>query len=157
MAYTRETIIEYLVPSERETEEAKVSSRMLSPNIRRDRPLTFRIVDETAAEQETIITLPANAARLLLEMLVQMAEGKAVTLLPTHAELTTQQAADILNVSRPFLVRLLEHGQIPYRKVGTHRRILLSDVIAYKERTDTARARSLDELANLSQELDLGY
>ena len=157
MDYTRETIIEYLVPSERETEEAKVSSRMLSPSIRRNRPLTFRSVDETAAEQETIITLPANAARLLLEILVQMAEGTAVTLLPTQAELTTQQAAAILNVSRPFLVRLLEHGQIPYRKVGTHRRILLRDVIAYQEGTDTARVRSLDELANLSQELNLGY
>ena len=157
MDYTRETIIEYLVPSEREAEEAKVSSRLLSPSIRRNRPLTFRIVDETAAEQETIITLPANAARLLLEILVQMAEGTAVTLLPTQAELTTQQAAAILNVSRPFLVRLLEHGQIPYRKVGTHRRILLRDVIAYQEGTDTARVRSLDELANLSQELNLGY
>jgi len=88
---------------------------------------------------------------------VQMAEGTAVTLLPTQAELTTQQAAAILNVSRPFLVRLLEHGQIPYRKVGTHRRILLRDVIAYQEGTDTARVRSLDELANLSQELNLGY
>lgn len=157
MAYTREPIIEYLVPSERETEEAKVLSRMLSPSIRRNCSLTLRIVDETAAEQEAIITLPANAARLLLEILVQMAEGKAVTLLPTQAELTTQQAAAILNVSRPFLVRLLEHGQLPYRKVGTHRRILLRDVIAHQEGTDATRSRSLDELANLSQELNLGY
>jgi excisionase family DNA binding protein len=157
MAYIREAILEYLVPSERETEEAKVSSRSLSPSIRRDRPLTFRVVDEDARERETIITLPAKAARLLLEMLVQMAEGKAVTLLPTHAELTTQQASDILNVSRPFFVRLIERGEIPFRKVGTHRRVLLSDVLAYKERTDATREKSLDELVNISQELDLGY
>jgi hypothetical protein len=69
-----------------------------------------------------------------------------------------EQEPDIMQGgAAPLLVRLLEHGQVPYRKVGTHRRILLSDVIAYKERTDAARARSLDELANLSQALDLGY
>lgn len=157
MSYAREASVEYLVPSDQETEEAKVSSRILSPRIQRNRPLTLRVLDENAREKEVTITLPAKAARLLLDILVQMAEGKAVTILPTHAELTTQQAADLLNVSRPFFVQLIESGEIPFRKVGTHRRVLLNDVMAYKERTDVAREKSLDELTELSQELGLGY
>jgi excisionase family DNA binding protein len=116
-----------------------------------------RVVNDAPQEQEVVIRLPARAVQLLQAILVQMAEGKAVTLIPTHAELTTQQAADILNVSRPFFVRLIERGDVPFRKVGTHRRVLLSDVIAYKERTDAAREQSLAELTALSQELNLGY
>jgi excisionase family DNA binding protein len=158
MSYVRETSIEYLVPpSDLETEEAKVSSRILSPSIRRGRPLILRVLDEDKRESETVITLPAKAARLLLDILVQMAEGKAVTIIPTRAELTTQQAADLLNVSRPFFVQLIESGAIPFRKVGTHRRVLLSDVMTYRERTDEARKKNLDELTALSQELGLGY
>jgi excisionase family DNA binding protein len=157
MSYTKDTTVEYIVPSEIDTEEAKVSSRILSPSIHRNRPLNLRLLDEDRGERETVIKLPAKAARLLLDILVQMAEGKAVTILPTHAELTTQQAADLLNVSRPFFVHLLESGQLPFRKVGTHRRVLLSDVMEYKERTNAAREKSLDELAELSQELGLGY
>ena len=158
MSYVRETSVEYLMPpSDRETEEARLSSRILSPSIRRDRPLLLRVLDEDKQESEAIITLPAKVARLLLDILVQMAEGKAVTIIPTRAELTTQQAADLLNVSRPFFVQLVESGAIPFRKVGTHRRVLLSDVIAYRERTDEARKKNLDELAALSQELGLGY
>lgn len=157
MSYIRETAVAYLVPSDSETEAAKISSRILSPSIQRDRPLALRVLDQDREEKETVITLPAKAARLLLDILVLMAEGKAVTIIPTHAELTTQQAADLLNMSRPSFVQLVENGEIPFRKVGTHRRVLLSDVMTYKERTDEARKKNLDELAALGQELGLGY
>lgn len=119
--------------------------------------MTLRVLDGNTQEPETTITLPANVARLLLDILVQMAEGKAITIIPTQAEITTQQAASLINVSRPFLVQLLETNEMPFRKVGTHRRVLLSDVLAYKERIDTARKQCLDELAALSQEIGLEY
>lgn len=158
MTYTKDIDIEYIVPSDEEREESKISSRILSPKVQRDHPLSFRIVDEKEQDtEEAIVKLPAKVAHLLLDILVQMAEGKAVTILPTHAELTTQQAADLLNVSRPFFVKLIEGGEIPFSKVGTHRRVLLSDVLVYKKRTDKAREKSLHELAELTQELGIDY
>jgi excisionase family DNA binding protein len=107
-------------------------------------------------EAETII-LPDQALRLLLDVLSNMADGNSVTLVPVDAELTSQQAAELLNVSRPFLVRLLENGQIPYHKVGKHRRVRLKDVMAYKHRIDKKRDEVLDELVAEAQELGLGY
>lgn len=157
MRSVRETPTEYVVPSAQETEQAKESSRLLARRIQRGHSLSVRVVNDTPQEQEVVIRLPAKAVQLLQTILVQMAEGKAVTIIPTHAEITTQQAADILNVSRPFFVRLIERGDISFRKVGTHRRVLLSDVMVYKQRTDNAREQSLDELTALSQELNLGY
>ena len=108
---------------------------------------------ETAPDEPVV--LPAAAVRLLGALLAELAKGNAVTLMPLHAELTTQEAADLLNVSRPFMVGLLESGQLPYHKVGTHRRVLLADLMIYKRRRDEQSEAALRELAALSQELKL--
>src|SRR5262249_38945929 len=104
-----------------------------------------------------VITLPREAFELFLEILGQMANGNAVTIVPVHAELTTQQAAEFLNVSRPFLVGLLEAGRIPFRKVGTHRRILFSDLVEHNRKESEARKSKLEELAAEAQKHGLGY
>ena len=78
-------------------------------------------------------------------------------MIPYHQEISPQAAANLLNVSRPFLVRLLEAGDIPVRKVGAHRRVRLQDVLSYKERVDGQRQATLDELAQLSQDEGMGY
>jgi excisionase family DNA binding protein len=103
------------------------------------------------------IEIPAAALRLLVGILNEMAEGHAVTLVPTQAELTTQEAADFLNVSRPYLIGLLEEGQIPFHKTGTHRRVLFGELLAYKTQTQEKRRQALQELTALSQELGMGY
>ncbi len=94
---------------------------------------------------------------MLVDLLVEMAAGNAVTLIPVHAELTTQQAAEILGVSRPFVVSQLEAGHLKFHKVGTHRRIHFLDVMAYKQRMTTERKKALDELAEQAQALNPEY
>lgn len=141
---------EPVAPTAEDVALAKQSSRRLVPY--RDRNLTVTIED--TKEQ---IELPEVAVRLLVDLLSAMAEGNAVTIIPIHAELTTQQAADLLGVSRPFLIKQLEDEVIPYRRVGTHRRILFHDLMKYKHEIDQKRRQSLDELAQQAQQLDMGY
>jgi excisionase family DNA binding protein len=88
--------------------------------------------------------------------LTEIGQDNALSIIPIHAELTTQEAADVLNISRPFLVRLLEKGDIPFHKIGTQRRVRYQDVIAYKKRIDAERRQALDELAAQAQELNMG-
>jgi excisionase family DNA binding protein len=143
-------------PNESETRLAREATQALSRLVRRNTVLRIEACGEGEGEHATCL-LPAVAVRLLVEILEQMAVGNSVTVIPVRAELTTQEAADILNVSRPFLVSLLEERKLPFRKVGTHRRILYSDLMAYKRQEDEARRSVLRELAKQAQELGLGY
>lgn len=144
------------MPSDKEVELARTSSRILSALTSR-KAQSIEISLEVDNHRPIRATVPLAAFKLLIEILTQMSEGNAVTLIPVHAELTTQQAADLLNVSRPYLVRLLEEKKIPFRKVGTRRRVLYQDLMVYKAKIDTERRKVLDELAKEAQELDMGY
>jgi len=106
---------------------------------------------------DTDLVLPRQAVTLLRDILTEMAQGNAVTVMPTHAEVTTQEAADLLNVSRPHVVKLLENGEIPYSYVGTHRRIRYQDLLAYKKERDGNSQQALDALTQQGQDLDMGY
>ena len=109
--------------------------------------------------QETgeFITIPKKALSLLSAIIRNMAEGKTISIVPSNSEVSTQQAAEMLNVSRPHLIKLLEAKKIPFKKVGSHRRILLKDIMEYKERQAKERESQLDFLSNQAQDLNLGY
>lgn len=143
-----------LPPSAQDVAIARVSGQLLSRFAREKRPLTLRVRD---AEQEQPIELPAGAVALLMDILEAMAAGQGVTLVPENAELTTVEAASLLNVSRPFLIKLLDDGVILHRKVGKHRRIRLEDVMAYKAQDDRERDAILDQLVQEAQEQGMGY
>ncbi len=147
--------VEPITPTEAEAALARKLSRALVPVLAAagEVQLRFQSLDRRAE----VVALPAAALHLLVDMLTQMAQGHAVALIPVEAELTTQQAADLLNVSRPFLVTLLEGGQLPYRKVGTHRRVLLQDLLAFKRRNEADRRRALQALTEQGQSLEMGY
>ena len=145
-------------PSEHDVDLAKIGAPVISQILGRHRQeQSFDERIEFKDENGEQIILPASALELLKNILVQMAQGNALTLMPIHAELTTQQAADILNVSRPYLVKLLETGDIPFVKKGTHRRVLFKDIQTYKTHIDQQRLNALDELTTQAQELDMGY
>ena len=147
---------ETVTPTEADTRLAEESSRRLARLLgkhRRKLSLSVQADDEV----EETVAIPVPAFRLLTEILTEMAQGNAVTLMPVHAELTTQRAAELLNVSRPFLIRLIEEGKIPFRKVGSHRRIRFDDLMAYKRNVDQNRLKALEKLAAEAQKHGMGY
>lgn len=152
---------ETIAPTAADTELACKSSRQLSKLLGKHPAGShlpdFRLRVQADNEPEEVVVIPMSAFRLLTDILTQMARGNAITLMPVHAELTTQQAADILNVSRPFLISLIDDGKIPHHKVGTHRRIRFDDLMTYKQDIDRKRLQTLEELAREAQELDRGY
>ena len=146
--------LRFLPPNEQDSIVARTSKQMLSRYVKENQSLTLRVID---ADRNESIELPAGAVVMLLDILGAMASGQGITLIPENAELTTVQSADVLNVSRPFLIKLLEEGHIPYRKVGKHRRIRMEDVMNYKQKIDQEREAVLDQLVADAQEQDMGY
>lgn len=146
---------ETVAPSEADARLALESSRLLATHkLGKRSSIRLRLEDDEAEP----VSVPASAVRLFLHLLTEMSRGNSVTLIPTHAELTTQQAADLLNVSRPYVVKLLDEGKMPFRTVGKFRRIRFDDLMAYKRKDDETRAKFADELTALSQELGgMGY
>lgn len=138
-------------PSKKDIGVAKKSSVALGAlPLHKGSPAYLNIEDKT-------IELPESAVKLLLEIINQIAEGNGLTLIPEHTLITTQEAADLLNVSRPFFVKLLESYAIPFQKVGNRRRILIDDVLKYKEKTHKERTKILQKLIDQAQDLNMGY
>lgn len=141
-----------VIPSDAEATLAKETSQALASHSHTAQPLRLRLLDDPG---KPTLHIPPSAVRLLFHILQEMAHGNAVTLIPVHAELTTQQAADLLHISRPSLIQLLNQGQIEFRRVGTHRRIRLQALMAYKRRADADRLAALAELAAYDQALGI--
>jgi excisionase family DNA binding protein len=145
-----------VLPLQREVEAAAHGQRALAAYLA-TKVETQRIQifdDQNRAHQ---VELPTSALRLLLDILAELADGNAVKVVPVHAELTTQEAADMLNVSRPHLVKLLEEGVLPFHRTGKHRRVRFADLMGYKAQRDQASEAAMAELARQAQELRLGY
>lgn len=138
-----------VVPDEMDSELAATASRELARASKAS--VTVRLDDGTD------LLLPKAVTPLLINILTEMARGNAVTLIPLHAELTTQEAANLLNISRPYLNKLLDRGDLPHHKVGTHRRVRFQDLEAYRLKRENERSAVLDALAAQAQELGMGY
>lgn len=143
-------------PDESAAKVAAEAARALTPLLKARRAAASLVLLRSNDAQQEIV-VPREALELLVRILEQMAAGNAVTVIPVHAELTTQEAADLLNVSRPYLVSLLDQGAIPFHMVGTHRRVRFQDLLDYKERDDARRRAVVDALTADAEELDLGY
>lgn len=139
--------IEIHLPSPEESLGAEQALRGLDGSS--DAALLIQVVGSRQAG----VALPPKARALLLQILGHLANGDAVTVVPMHAEVTAQEAAELLGVSRPFVVRMIEEGKIACRLVGTHRRIPLADLLAFKEANKAERRKIAADLTAEAQEL----
>lgn len=147
--------VEPVTPSKVDVVLAKETSQQLAKLLGNRSEYQMQFVDP--GQLDVPLRIPAGAMQLFVHMLEEMAKGNTVSLTSIQNELSTQQAALLLNVSRPYLTRLLESGEIPFRKVGTHRRVRYGDVMEYKQRTDVERLKALEALAEQAQLLNMGY
>ena len=147
-------LLEPVQPGEEDAATANLAVERVTAYLARhpDGPAQVRLVVEDDGEE---LVVPRSAVELLGRILAHMASGQGVSVVPAHAELTTQQAADLLNVSRPHLIGLLEAGEISYRKVGKHRRVRASSLLEYMRADDQRRRAAADELSALTQEMGL--
>jgi len=143
------------IPTTDEISLAKKSCRLLALCVKDQLSQSIQVIDATG-KHETVC-IPTAAFNLLIDILSETAQGNAVSIIPIHAVLTTQEAADMLNVSRPYFVKLLDSGALAFTKVGTHRRVRYQDLMAYKAKIDAARLQTLEELTAQAQALNMGY
>lgn len=153
---TQHQSFETALPAEREVAAATQGQRALAAFVSTSRDTQrIQILDDRS--EAHVVELPTSALRLLVDILAELADGNAVKVVPIHAELTTQEAADMLNVSRPHLVKLLESGSLSFHKTGKHRRIRFADLMSFKTGRDQASENAMQELARQAQELRMGY
>ncbi len=141
-----------IVPSKRET----ASVLRLRSFMEAQRISTTKRASLVSPDGETL-EIPTSIYKVLLQAVAAMSQGNAVSIIPVHHELTTQQAADLLNVSRPHLVKLLDTGDIPFHKTGAHRRVYVEDLTRYRDVRDAERRKALRDLTNKSAEYGLDY
>jgi excisionase family DNA binding protein len=139
------------IASDDEAVIAREAVSRLTPVAEANQDVRLRVMESI----DVVVPIPARALRLIVDVLSYMADQKAVSFIPHDAELTTQQAADLLNVSRPYLVSMLERGDLPYRHVGAHRRIRAAHVLDHRTKCESKHKKSLDRIAEISQELNL--
>jgi excisionase family DNA binding protein len=143
--------------SDHDAELLAQASRLMSEALDRSEARKIALVEENADGSDVArLEVPPATLRLLSEILALMARQQTFVLYPESSELTTKQAAEVLGVSRPFLIRVLEAGEMPFRKVGRHRRVLMKDVLTYKQTMQVKSRAALDELVKLSEEVG-GY
>lgn len=144
------------LPSAEEIALAKLSSQELSAVMETNGDVqNFNVVGKDGETHS--VKLPASAVKLMIEVLTQLGQGNSVSITPIHAELTTQEAADMLNMSRPTLIKLLDSGELAHSRTGNRRKVAFVEVMRYKQDLDAKRFKALDELSALDQELTLGY
>jgi excisionase family DNA binding protein len=148
------TLTDLTPPDEKVAADAEEALKLLRPLLKRTKKVAPTMSLRPDGER---IAVPRVAFDLLVRILGELANGNAVTIVPVNAELTTQQAADLLNVSRPYLIGLLSDGKLPFRMVGSRRRIKFADLVAYKKKDDAEAKRVMDELSAEAQKLGLGY
>ncbi len=144
------------LPVEREVQAAVQGQRALAAFLATQFE-TQRIQIFDAQNEAHQVELPTSALRLLVDILAELADGNAVKVVPVHAELTTQEAADLLNVSRPHVVKLLEEGALAFHRTGKHRRVRFADLMAFKEARSKESEEAMAFLAQQAQELGMGY
>lgn len=144
--------------SEQEAEMAKVAQRCIMAALDHSHAHRIVLVDETdESAQPATLEVPPQALRLFADILGRMAQGQAVSVIPQKMLMSTQEAANYLNVSRPFVVKQLEEKKLNHIKVGRHRRILFEDLVAFQKTMQQTAGNALQELADQAQELGMGY
>ncbi|MEZ9130088.1 helix-turn-helix domain-containing protein [Vibrio splendidus] len=144
------------LPSAEEMALAKLGSQELSAVIEiNGEAQRINVVDKSGKTHE--VTIPTSALNMMIEMLTQLGQGNSVSITPIHAELTTQEGADMLNMSRPTFIKLLDSGDIPFSRTGNRRKVAYTDLMEYKNCLEENRLAALAELSALDQEMDMGY
>lgn len=145
--------------SKEDVELAKAAQRCIVSALDHSRAVHIAVVEDGVerVDGSPLLKLPPKVLRLFADLLGSLAQGKAVAIMPKDLDVTTQEAAMFLNVSRPYLIRLLDEGKIPHHKVGTHRRIRFEDVVKYKDERRKRSEDALQELVDQAQGLRMGY
>lgn len=140
-----------------EAEMAKTAQRCIMKALDHSRAQKIKIVDESGESNTPVLEVPPKALRLFADLLGAMSQRQMISLVPQGHELTTQEAAAMLNVSRPFVIKLIEEGKLTCRKVGRHRRIAFEELMQYQRTMKADSAAALQTLADQAQKLNMGY